>query len=96
MPLTLLLMVLYPAVIKYKRGHWYNLVGVFAALAYLMDLLANYTEWWWVFGRPGPGQYTVSKRIRAMQEDTGQHEARRKFAAAVQVFLDAFEDDGKH
>ena len=96
MPLTLLLLVLYPAIIKYKRGHWYNLIGVPAACAYAVNIVANYTEWWWVFGRPGPGQYTVSKRLRFMQDNPNEPEARRRFAAAVQVFLDACEDDGKH
>jgi hypothetical protein len=93
---SLPLLAVYPYVIKFKRKTWYSpVLAIFAGLATLYDILLNYTEWWFIFGKPQKGQYTISKRLKWMMENDPLP-ARREFARIVFVYLDAGEDDGEH
>lgn len=85
----------YSYVIKYKRGGWYSLFKIPAAVVGLVDIIANYTEWAFIFGWPPKGCTTISKRVDWMVLNA-PHESQREFAKLVNIFLDACEDDGKH
>lgn len=95
MILSAICLVLYPIAIQYKRGGWYRLLTPLTLAVAALDILANYTEWWFAFGKPPEKAVTISKRIRWMI-DNAPHESQREFARMVQVFLDAFEQDGRH
>ena len=62
----------------------------------LLDVAANYTEVAIVFGKPKPGQTTITKRLKGMFSDPQELPSRRQFAGLVLTFLDACEPDGKH
>lgn len=85
----------YPAVIQYRRGGWHKLWAIPALLVFLLDVLANYTEWVVIFGWPRKQDYTISKRLDWM-EVNDPFPSRRELARMVNVFLDACEPDGKH
>lgn len=92
---SLPLLVVYPYVIKFKRKGWWSWLAPFAIVATIYDIILNYTEWWFVFGKPPEGQYTISKRLKWMMHNDPIPQ-RREFAKLVFVYLDAGEDDGKH
>ena len=94
MILSAALLMLYPVAIQVKRGGAWRLLAPLTALAFVLDVVANYTEWAFCFGWPRESDYTISKRLRTMQATADP--ARAEFAHAVQVYLDAFEPDGKH
>lgn len=85
----------YSYVIKYKRGGWYNCLLPLVAVVATVDVIANYTEWYWIFGKPPKGCTTISKRLDWMVVNA-PHQSQREFARLLNVFLDACEDDGKH
>lgn len=85
----------YSYVIKYKRGGLWSLLKIPAAIIATLDIIANYTEWYWIFGKPPKGCTTISKRLDWMVVNA-PHESQREFARMLNVFLDACEDDGKH
>lgn len=89
---------LYPLVIQFKRGGWRRWVcAVPAYFVFVLDLVANYTELAWALGWPLKGEYTISRRIRRTAQGLhGETPAQVRLAKAVQVYLDAFEADGKH
>lgn len=95
MILSAICLCLYYYVIKYKRGGWWSILKFPALFVAILDVIANYTEWWFLFGRPPKGAYTISKRVRWMQENA-EHQSHRDFARLIQIALDAGEDDGKH
>jgi hypothetical protein len=95
MIISALLLVLYPIAIQVKRGGLWYVLFPLTKIAFWLDVLANYTEWAFVFGWPKKGDYTISKRLRWMAE-YAPHESQRQFAKMVQVYLDAMEHDGKH
>lgn len=84
----------YPLGIQYKQGGLYWACAPFAALIWLIDVLANYTEMALVFGWPESGDHTISARVRRMRNSP--LESRRNLAALLQTYLDACEPDGKH
>lgn len=94
MILTTVVALTYPLVIQYKRGGLYRVLYPFAALVLALDVLASYTEWWLVFGKPAAGDHTITQRVRSMH--TADADSRRNLARLVQVYLDACEPDGKH
>lgn len=70
--MTLILWVFFPLCIQYKRGGWWSVLIPLAALLFIIDLLANYTElvlmtrdW------PRPGEYTFSNRLFRLQTKAG-------------------------
>lgn len=96
MILTAPLFIVYPYLIKFKRKKWFYLpLAVLAAFATVYDIILNYTEWWFLFGKPPKGAYTISKRLKWMI-DNDPIPSRREFARLCYVYLDANEDDGKH
>lgn len=87
--------VLYPIVIQFKRGGWWSILKPFALIVAILDVIANYTEVAFVFGKTPEGCHTISQRMDWMVEN-GSTQARKDFAKMVNVFLDACEDDGEH
>lgn len=89
----------YPFAIKYKdKRMWLPvraLCALLAVIVLIIDVLAHYTEWWFVFGRPIAGEYTISQRLDRM-EAADPLPARRKFAELINTFLNACEPDGHH
>lgn len=98
MILTLLVALLYPLVIQFKRGGWRKAVCAIPALVvFVLDIIANYTELSWVWGKPLPREYSISRRVRRMALGLhGETVAQVQLARAVQTFLDSAEQDGKH
>lgn len=94
MILSALLLLIYPLVIQYKRGGLWRVLVPFTAVALLLDVLSNYTEWAFVWGKPPAGCYTISKRIK-WEMDNGS-DSRQEIAHLIQIYLDAFEPDGSH
>jgi hypothetical protein len=86
----------YAVVIQYKRDGLWRLLSAPGLLVLLLNVIANYVELAFVFGWPRPGEYTISRRMKRMQNDPDEIPARRELARMVQVFLDACEPDGKH
>jgi hypothetical protein len=93
--LSAVLLITYPLVIQYKRGGLWLALAPLTAVALLLDVVANYTEWAVALGRPARGDYTISKRIKTMMQDHA-HPARVELARLVQIYLDACEPDGVH
>lgn len=93
--LTILTLIGYFLVIPYKRGGLWSVLKVPALLVAAIDVLANYTEWSWVFGWPPKGCHTISKRLDLM-EYGDPLASRRAFAAMANTVLNAGEDDGLH
>lgn len=100
MILSLLVLVLYVVGIQYKRSTlWLPLRVVcafIAAIALMLDVIAHYTEWWFVFGKPHKGEHTISRRLDRMEADQDEAQSRREFARLVNTILNAFEPDGVH
>lgn len=86
----------YPVAIQFKRGGLWLALAPLALVVWLIDVVANYVELPLVFGRPKPGDYTITARIKTMQLDPEELPSRRELARMVQVFLDACEPDGQH
>ena len=86
----------YGVVIQFKRGGLYRALIPFAAVVLVLNVLANYLELAIIFGLPRRGEYTISRRVRRMQNDPAEVPSRRELARLVQTFLDACEPDGKH
>lgn len=95
MILTAFVALLYPLVVQYRRGGLYKALAPVAAFFVLLDVLANYTEWTFVFGLPAKGDWTLTHRLRRM-ESADALPARRAFAQLVNTFLHACEYDGHH
>jgi len=93
--LTLLTLLGYYAVIPYKRGGLWKILAIPAFFVAVLDIIANYTEWSWIFGYPPKGCTTISKRLDWM-EVNDPLPSRREFAHIVNVLLNAGEDDGHH
>lgn len=94
MILTAFTAIAFPIAIQFKRkGFWYVLAP-FAALLWVVDVVANYTELVIVFGPPRKGDHTISARVRHMR--SSPLESRRALAELLQVYLDACEPDGVH
>lgn len=95
MILTAITALAYPIIVQYRRGGWHRLWAPLAALFVLADVLANYTEWAYIFGWPTKGDWTLTHRLRRM-EYSDPLPARRAFARGVNTFLHACEHDGRH
>ena len=95
MILTAFVALLYPVVVQYRRGGLYKTLAPVAAFFLLLDVLANYTEWAFVFGLPAKGDWTLTHRLRRMEREDPLP-ARRAFARGVNTFLHACEYDGRH
>ena len=92
--MSLLLALLYPFAMLYKRGGWWQIVYVITLPAYVLDIIVNYTELallTWDF--PRKGEYTFSKRLQRLQYNT---DFRGWIAHKIIPFLDYFDPEGKH
>lgn len=85
----------YPYVIQYKRGGWHRAWAPVALAVWLLDVIANYTEWAIIFGWPRKGDYTISNRLDWMEQND-PFESRRELARMINVYLNACEHDGVH
>lgn len=94
MILTIITAITYPPFIQYKRGGFWRVLAPFAALVWLIDVIANYTEMALVFDWPERGDHTITARVRRMR--TSPLESRRELARLLQIYLDACEPDGTH
>lgn len=69
--LSLILALVYPLAIQYKKGGWHSIALVLAIPAYFLDVLVNYTELalltWDV---PKQHEYTFSTRLIRLQTGT--------------------------
>jgi len=93
--ITFLVLFGYPIVIQFKRGGLWWLLAIPGVFVWLLDVLANYTEWALVFGWPKKGDHTITNRLKTMAS-FDRFESRRLFAKGVLTALDACEPDGKH
>jgi len=94
MILTVITALAYPVGIQFKRGGVWMALAPFAALIWLIDVIANYTEVALVFDWPERGDYTITARVRRMK--SSPLESRRELAKLMQIYLDACEPDGRH
>lgn len=93
--MTAIVMFGYPIVIQYKRGGLWWFLAIPGIFIWLLDVIANYTEWVLVFGWPKKKDITITNRLKSMAiEDV--FESRRLFAKGILTVLDACEPDGKH
>ena len=92
--LTILLWLLYTPAIQYQRGGLWHILAPFAILAFVVDVLANYTELallTWDF--PRSGEYTFSNRLYRLQ---GNEDWRGKPARYIVRVLNAIAPSGLH
>lgn len=92
--MSLLLALLYPIVIQYERGGWWRLLLPLLVVAWVIDVLANYTElalltWDW----PRKHEYTFSQRIGRLQHDKGW---RGKVAKVIKDYTNFWDPQGDH
>lgn len=87
--------ILYPFAIQYKRGGLWMLLTPLTLVTAVLDVIANYTEIAFVFGKPVEKDYTITRRFRRMEE-SDPLPSRREFAKLVNTFLHACEFDGRH
>lgn len=65
--MSLLLLILYPIAIQYERGGWWRIVIPFFTIpAFIVDVIANYTELSLIYGLPRKGEYTFSMRLKRL------------------------------
>lgn len=95
MPLSVVLIILFPFIIQYRRGGLWKLLAPIGVLFWIIDVIANYTEWAFVFGWPAKGVHTVSRRLMIMENEDPVG-VRRSFARMINTILSATEPDGKH
>ena len=70
--LTLILWIFFPLAIQYKRGGWWSPLALLAAILFVMDIAANYTELViMTWDRPRRGEYTFSNRLYRLQTQAG-------------------------
>lgn len=93
--LTLFTLFGYFLVIPYKRGGLWSILKIPAVFVALLDVIANYTEWAWVFGWPPKGCYTISQRLDWMEKNETRY-YRKDFARICNTFLNAAEEDDVH
>lgn len=89
--MTLLLILLYPIAVQAERGGWWLLVTPVTFVAFLIDVLANYTELaliTWDF--PAKGEWTFSKRLKRLQY---YHGWRGAFARVARDYCNYFDKD---
>ena len=92
--LTLLLWLLYPLAIQYQRGGVWLILAPVAIIAFIVDVLANYTELVLLFGdTPRRGEYTFSNRLFRLQTGTGW---RGDLARYIVRVLNAIAPSGLH
>lgn len=95
MILTAITAALYPFAIQYKRKGLWRILTPLTFLTAILDVVANYTEVAFVFGKPVGKDYTITRRFRRMEE-SDPLPSRREFAKIVNTFLHACEPDGRH
>lgn len=95
MLITAFTALLYPIAIQFKKGGWWRTLTPLTLLVAMTDVIANYTEVALVFGFPEKGDYTITRRMRRMEE-SDPLESRRAFAKMINTFLHACEADGEH
>ena len=92
--MSLLLFLLYPLAVQYNRGGAWRLLFPVTLVAFLLDILANYTELAILTGDfPREGEYTFSQRCKRMKlQDTWGG----KVARFIEPYLDYFDPSGDH
>lgn len=91
----LMLWPLYIVGIQYERGGWWRLVLPITCLAFILDVVLNYTElafltWDW----PQKGEYTFSQRLARLLLDAGRRGTMARFIE--HYMLGPFDPDGFH
>jgi phosphoglycerol transferase MdoB-like AlkP superfamily enzyme len=83
-----LLGLLFPLAIQYKRGGWRQIVLLITVVAMAMDVALNYTTLAiYTLDFPRAGEYTFSKRLARLIHDTGWRGAiARRIAAYLNYF----------
>lgn len=92
--LTLALWLLYTPAIQYQRGGWWLAFAPFAIAAFVVDVLANYTELallMWDF--PRSGEYTFSNRLYRLQSNKDWRGTPARYISRV---LNAIAPSGVH
>lgn len=92
--LSLLLALLYPLAIQYRRGGVFQILLPITVFALLVDVIANYTELallTWDF--PHAREYTFSQRLMRLRFDFGWRGA---VANRIIPLLNFFDPTGKH
>ena len=90
----MLLALLYPFAIQYERRGWWYTVLPITLLAYVVDVIANYTELavlTWDF--PRQYEYTFSQRLSRLIHDTGW---RGSVARPIALVLNRIAPSGRH
>jgi hypothetical protein len=91
--MSLLLLILYPVVIQYERKGWWYLLAPLAIIAYVVDVIANYTELSLIYGWPRKGEFTLSNRLWRLSNIPGW---RGDLASWIMRYTDWFDPDGYH
>ncbi len=92
--MSLILALIYPVAIQYRRGGAWLALTPFAVVAITLSAVVNHTEMallFWEF--PRKGENTLSVRLARLQLDTGW---RGKIARPIARYTDYFDPTGKH
>ena len=92
--MSILLALLFPIAIQYERGGFWYLVLPITLLAFVVDVIANYTELallTWDF--PRVNEFTFSQRLSRLKRDES---LRGKVCLAISNILDYISPTGKH
>lgn len=89
--MTLILALLYPLAVQYKRGGWWLLVAPVTFAALIIDIWCNYTELALItLDFPARGEWTFSTRLQRLQY---YHGWRGTFARACRDYCNYFDKD---
>ena len=89
-----ILLPLYFISIQYERGGFWKLLFPIAVLAFIIDVVLNYTELALLtLDIPRKGETTFSKRLARLRYNT---DWRGSFARYITTCLDAIAPSGKH
>lgn len=89
-----ILLPLYILGIQYERGGWWNLLLPITFIAWVIDVILNYTELaLLMLDYPQRGEFTFSKRLSRIKQEQGK---RGKLAQWISRILDAIAPSGKH
>jgi hypothetical protein len=92
--MTILLALLFPLAIQYERKGWWYLVLPVTLSAFVVDVIANYTELaflLWDF--PRQGEYTFSQRLHRLQYANG---LRGLISRKIVLTLNYISPSGQH
>lgn len=87
--MSFLLALLFPLAVQIKRKGWWYLVAPVTLIAWLIDIIANYTElalYTWDF--PCKGEWTFSQRLNRLVKDTAWRGSHTRPVARVLNYFD--------